>query len=135
MPFSLKSTGSFSRTRTFLTRNRKSKMLAILNRYGELGVEALMAATPKDTGKTAASWYYKIKEEADTTSLVFCNSNRLNVAHNYYNVEDVTVAIVIQYGHATPTGRWIEGIDYINPALQPIFSGLSDEMWKEVALR
>ena len=96
-----------------------------LKKYGDKGVKALSDATPKDTGKTASSWRYEIvKEGHNKYRLVFINDNVVNDWAN--------VAILIQYGHATKSGGWVEGIDYINPALDPIFNELSKEIDKEL---
>lgn len=93
------------------------------DKYGQLGVEALRNVTPKDTGATADAWSYRIERKQETISIVFLNSNSPN---------GVNVAVLIQYGHATRNGGWVEGIDYINPALQPIFEKMAYDMWKEV---
>lgn len=98
--------------------------MGILNKYGMKGVEALREATPKDTGKTSESWSYKITRENDIVKLSFLNSNRN---------QDVPIAIILQYGHGTKNGGWVEGIDYINPAIQPLFEELAKEIWKEVS--
>lgn len=99
--------------------------LHILEKYGDEGLAALREATPKDTGLTANAWYYQIVEGSDgTTSLRFLNAN---VVDGWCNV-----AVILQYGHATGTGGWVEGFDYINPALKPIFERMVDNIWKEV---
>lgn len=95
----------------------------ILAHYGEAGVRYLSEATPKDTGRTAASWSYKIEKGNGTTSLVFSNSN---------TVKGVNIAIILQYGHGTRNGGYVQGIDYINPASQRIFQQMADELWLEV---
>mgnify|MGYP000277965666 CR=1 FL=1 len=97
--------------------------ISILDKYGRAGVEALSSATPTRTGVTAASWSYKINRKNGSVSLDFYNSN-IN--------KGVPIAIIIQYGHGTGTGGWVEGIDYINPAIQPLFKKLADDAWKEV---
>ena len=97
--------------------------LGDLNRYGREGVRALSAATPVDSGETASSWSYDIIREDGRTSIVFSNSNIQN---------GVPIAIILQYGHATRNGGWIEGRDYINPAIQPIFDKIVEDAWKEV---
>ena len=94
-----------------------------LRKYGEKGVNALKEATPKDSGLTATSWKYKIEKEAGKTSLTFYNSNVQN---------GVPIAIILQYGHGTRNGGWVEGYDYINPAIRPIFKELADAAWREV---
>lgn len=94
-----------------------------LDKYGELGVEALRKSTPKDTGETSDAWYYKIENTAGKVSLTFHNSNIQNGA---------PIAILLQYGHGTRNGGWVEGYDYINPALRPIFDKLAEAAWEEV---
>ena len=118
-----KQKGDFSKTIGFLERAKESINLGILDKYGREGVAALRLATPVDTGLTASSWYYHIKRDKDSVSLEFYNSNIQN---------GVPIAIILQYGHATRNGGWVEGIDYINPALKPIFDDLANSMWKEV---
>lgn len=95
----------------------------ILDKYGKRGVRALADATPKDSGTTADSWYYTVKKHFGMAELSFGNKNML---------DDVPIAIIIQYGHATKNGSWVEGTDYINPALRDVFNDLADELWKEV---
>ena len=113
--------GDFSKLDSYLNKLKSIVGLSDLDKYGRMGVQALSAATPKDTGNTAASWYYKIKKETGQTVLEFCNSN----------VNDgVPIAVILQYGHGTGTGGWIEGKDYINPAIQPIFDGILSDLQK-----
>lgn len=94
-----------------------------LTKYGDRGVMALASATPIETGKTAASWGYEITSGENTVSLIWTNTN---IPRN------VPVAILIQYGHGMPNGTFVEGIDYINPALRPIFEDIANEIWNEV---
>ena len=118
--------GDFSNLEKYLKRSSKGIDLGILDKYGVEGVKALSAATPVDTGLTANSWYYKIKKlksYRNTVALTFCNSNIQN---------GISIAIILQLGHATGTGGWVEGRDYINPALQPIFDQLAKDAWEEV---
>lgn len=115
--------GDFSKLDGFMNRLKGISKNSDLDRYGQRGVDALSAATPYDTGNTAGSWYYKINRENGTLSLEFCNSN-VN--------KGVPIAIVLQYGHGTGTGGWVEGRDYINPAIQPVFDEMLNELWKEV---
>ncbi len=115
--------GDFSRTFSFLKQIQKIPSTKIIEKYGKLGVKALSSATPKDTGLTARSWYYRIEQTRTSITLSFCNSNVNN---------GVPIAVVIQYGHGTRNGGWVEGFDYINPAIQPIFIKLTEELWKEV---
>lgn len=119
----IESSGNFSKTLNFLDRLQKNNHMKILAKYGERGVEALRQATPVDTGKTADSWYYEIKEDRNRTTISWSNSN-IN--------DGVVVAAIIQYGHGTGTGGYVQGIDYINPAMKPIFDAIAEECWKEV---
>ena len=119
----IESSGNFSKTFKFLDRLQKNNHMKILAKYGERGVEALRQATPVDTGKTADSWYYEIKEDRNRTTISWSNSN-IN--------DGVVVAAIIQYGHGTGTGGYVQGIDYINPAMKPIFDAIAEECWKEV---
>lgn len=116
-------TGEFEKITRYLAQLKSKTVLKILEKYGRLGVEALRDNTPIDTGLTAASWYYEITVENSRATLSFHNSN-VN--------RGVNIAIILQYGHGTGTGGWVEGRDYINPALQPIFMQLADEAWEEV---
>ena len=120
---SFRQKGDFSKLTRFLERAKNLVHLSDLDRYGREGVAALASATPVDTGKTAASWYYDIKINKESASITFNNSNIQN---------GVPIAIILQYGHATRYGGWVEGRDYINPAIQPIFDGIATKAWKEV---
>jgi len=115
----LKKTHKFLNRASFIERN----YLHLFKKYGEAGVKALYEHTPKDTGKTSESWYYEIVRHKGGVTITWSNSNLEN---------RTPIAILIQYGHSTKTGGFIEGLDYINPALKPIFKELSDELWKEV---
>ena len=115
--------GDFSKLTSFLERVKESINLGILDKYGKAGVAALASATPTDTGLTASSWYYKIENKHGVASVGFYNSNIQN---------GVSIAIIIQYGHGTGTGGYVQGRDYINPALRPIFDELAEKAWKEV---
>lgn len=115
--------GGFSKTVDYLERLKRFEIRKILDRYGKAGVAALSSATPVDTGLTASSWYYKIEVGANTTSLIFCNSNVQN---------GVPIAIILQYGHGTGTGGYVQGRDYINPAIQPVFDDLVKKAREEV---
>lgn len=119
----LKSKGDFKSTTKFLNKVLNRSYLDILEKYGREGVAALSAATPVDTGLTASSWDYKIEATDKGFSIAFTNSNR---------VDGVPIAIILQYGHVTKNGGWVEGIDYINPAIRPIFEKLAKEAWQEV---
>lgn len=120
---SFRQKGDFSKLTRFLERAKNLVHLSDLDRYGREGVAALASATPVDTGKTAASWYYDIKINKESASITFDNSNIQN---------GVPIAIILQYGHGTRNGGWVEGRDYINPAIQPIFDKIAEEAWKEV---
>lgn len=115
--------GDFSTTTNYLKRLKNANILQILDKYGQEGVNALASATPIDTGKTSASWYYKVDVKKDSATIQYCNSN-VN--------EGVPIAIILQLGHGTGTGGYVEGIDYINPALQPVFEDLVNKAWGEV---
>lgn len=116
--------GSFDKTERFLKKNVHMNFDRYLEMYAQKGVEALTAATPKRTGLTADSWGYEIVKGPEQTSITWTNSN---VVDGWYNV-----ALMIQYGHGTATGVYVEGIDYINPAIRSIFDALAEEIWKEV---
>ena len=116
--------GDFKKTFKFLKAMQEKKFLSNLNKYGERGVQLLSENTPRDTGLTASSWYYKIEDDGETLTLTWYNSN---VKKDYFNV-----ALMLQYGHATKNGGWIEGIDYINPALKPLFDEMEKDIWEEV---
>ncbi len=115
--------GDFSKTTRFLERAKEVVRMGDLDRYGQEGVAALASATPVDSGETANSWYYKIENKRGSVKISFCNSNIQN---------GVPIAIILQYGHGTRNGGWVEGRDYINPAIQPIFDKITNEMWREV---
>lgn len=117
--------GTLAKTSEFLKSAKKGVRISTLNKYGRAGVAALASATPVDTGLTARSWSYDIIESNGRVRLVFTNSNVQN---------GVPIAIILQYGHGTGTGGWVEGRDYINPAAQPVFDQLAEEAWKEVAM-
>lgn len=115
--------GGFSKLARFLERAKEVVHLGDLDKYGREGVAALASATPVDSGETAKSWYYKIENQNGVVSISFYNSN-VNAG--------VPIAIILQYGHGTGTGGWVEGRDYINPAIQPIFDRIADAAWREV---
>lgn len=123
-----KSKGDFSKATRWLERAKEYFHVGDLDKYGRAGVAALAEATPKDSGLTAASWYYEIKNEKGRATITFLNSNTVGVGGRY----EVPLAIILQYGHATKNGGWVEGIDYVNPAIRPIFEAIADEAWKEV---
>lgn len=115
--------GEFSKTENFLEKARKILELSKLDKYGEMGVKALELATPKDSGKTASSWYYEIERKDNSLTVTWSNSN-VN--------KGVVVAVLLQYGHGTGTGGYVRGVDYINPALKPVFDSIVESIWKEV---
>lgn len=119
----LSQSGDWKKTTDFLEHAKKADIRRILKKYGDLGVAALRNATPKDTGKTANSWGFVLRISRNLYSVEWTNTNI---------VDGVPIALVIQYGHATPTGGYVAGRDYINPALRPIFDKLAEDAWKEV---
>lgn len=114
----------FSKTDTFFQRILEKVKLSSLDSWGRKGVNALSSATPRDTGLTAESWYYQIVRTKDGVRIQWLNSNVNN---------GVNIALIIQYGHAARNGVFIEGRDYINPALEPIFDSIEESAWKEVS--
>lgn len=115
--------GDFKKINSYLERLKDKLHIGILDKYGKLGVQALMEATPVDTGGTSRMWRYEIQNGKNGASVSFHNDN-IN--------EGVNIAIILQYGHGTGTGGWVDGRDYINPAIQPLFDKLADDAWKEV---
>lgn len=117
--------GDHSKTRNFLNRIKNGITNdSIFRKYGEEGVAALSLATPVDSGLTASSWYYEISKTDTGVKIVFRNSNIQNGW--------APIAILLQYGHATRNGGYVQGRDYINPAIQPVFDKLAEDAWKEV---
>lgn len=110
-------TGDFSKTEKYLKKVRKQKFFDLLDSYAQAGAEALADATPKDTGKTASSWSYDIYRTKSSIRIVWKNSNI---------VDGVPIAIILQYGHATGLGGFVEGEDYINPSIRPVFDDISE---------
>lgn len=121
---SFKQKGDFSKLNGFLEKAKETIKLGDLDRYGREGVEALRRSTPVDTGKTADSWHYEIIRGKESVSISFSNSNIQN---------GVNIAVILQYGHGTRNGGWVEGRDYINPAVQPVFDKIAEDAWKEVS--
>ena len=115
--------GDFSKTTKFLERSKQVVRRSDLDKYAKKGVEALASATPVDSGLTARSWTYEIVNEKGSITINFINTN-VN--------KGVPIAIILQYGHATGNGGWVEGRDYINPAIQPIFDEILNDIWREV---
>lgn len=116
--------GDFSKLSRFLERAKEAIKIGDLDKYGRQGVDALKSATPKDTGKTADSWTYSIVRTDETVTIEFHNTNLTET--------NIPIAILLQYGHATKNGGFVQGIDYINPAVRPIFQQIADEAWREV---
>lgn len=121
--FEVSTSGSFSKTENFLRNAPKTNIRSILNTYGQQGVNALSSATPFETGAAASSWYYEVEKLRDGWALTWYNSNIEN---------GFPVAVMLQYGHGTGTGGYVQGIDYINPALRPLFERITNEAWKAV---
>ncbi len=120
----VESHGDFKRTMKFLNFATAGQYArSVMDLYGRRGVEALQAATPRDTGKTASSWGYEINNVSGGYEIVWTNSN----VEGY-----VSIALILQTGHGTGTGGYVKGIDYINPALAPVFDGISKAIWREV---
>lgn len=120
---SFETSGSFRNTERFLQKMRKNEIYSALDKFGKEGVDALASTTPKDTTDTANSWYYEIKRTRSSYSVTWFNRN-VN--------QGVPIAILIQYGHGTGTGGYVQGIDYINPALRPVFDRIAADVWKAV---
>lgn len=119
----IKHKGDFHNTERFFDKTQKLDIKSILQKYGEAGVLALSAATPRETGLTAASWGYEIEIGDGTASIFWTNSN---------TNRNVNIALILQYGHGTGTGGYVQGIDYINPATEKVFDQIAEEAWKEV---
>lgn len=115
--------GDFSKTTKYLTKLKQNSIIKSFEKYGKKGVAALASATPVDSGLTASSWNYRIDINDTSITLVFYNTNIQN---------GVPIAIILQYGHGTGTGGWVQGRDYINPAIQPIFDEIANDAWREV---
>lgn len=115
--------GDFKKTERLLKKSLGRDYRSILDKYAQQGVEALSRATPKESGETAASWFYEIIQNESSLSIVWNNSN-VN--------KGVNIAIILQYGHGTRNGGYVHGKDYINPALRPVFDKLAEAAWKEV---
>lgn len=115
--------GGFTKTERFLNRMKRREYLNVLDEFGRDGVQALRNATPVDSGATAEAWDYEIKRASDYTEIVWTNSN-IN--------DGVPIAVILQYGHGTGTGGYVQGRDYINPAIRPIFDKIAEKTWKVV---
>lgn len=121
--FSFESTGSFDKTEAWLKKLASGEIYASLARFGQEGVNALAAATPVDSGVTANSWYYEILQDKTSWSIIWGNT---------HVVSGHPIAVLLQYGHGTRNGGYVEGRDYINPALKGIFDRIANEAWKAV---
>ena len=125
MKIKVKVRGNWNKTEVFLKDAKTLKKIkSILERFGREGVIALSSATPVDTGETATSWDYRIDETRDGISLNFINTNLTSTG--------IPIAILLQHGHGNGKGGYIQGRDFINPAIQPIFDKIAEEAWKEV---
>ena len=122
--FSVKVNGDFSKTNSYLNTIKEKLQKVDLDKYGQEGVQALISATPVRSGITANSWSYKIKRGKTFAKIVFINTYDIGT--------DAPLAILLQYGHGTKNGGWVQGRDYINPAIQPVFSRIAEEAWREV---
>lgn len=125
MRYRLVSKGDWSKTENWLKRIKTLKNARrVLDRYGREGVAALSAATPVDTGETASSWSYRVEQTSGSTALIFTNNSQTSTG--------IPIAILLQYGHGNGRGGYVQGRDYINPAVRPIFDDIADRAWKEV---
>lgn len=115
--------GSFNNIEKFLNKMTDRDYLNVLSSYGEAGVKALSAATPVDSGLTAQSWTYEIERTKEKTTISWLNTN-VN--------DNVVIAVILQYGHGTGTGGYVQGRDYINPAMRPVFDKIAEQAWREV---
>jgi hypothetical protein len=115
--------GSFDKTERYLRRLKTAQLYAVLNKYGSMGVNALSNATPVESGETAASWTYSIQQRPGYYSIRW---------HNTHEHKGLPIAVLLQYGHGTGTGGYVQGRDYINPAVRPIFDQMANDVWKEV---
>lgn len=119
----IKVNGDHKKTYEYLKKMSRSKHMELLRNYGQRGVDALASATPVDSRLTARSWVYEITKSKGVYSIVWSNTN----------VNDgINIAVIIQYGHATKGGGWVQGRDYINPSIQPIFDEITNEIWRQV---
>lgn len=118
--------GDFRKTDRFFEKLLEVANIGVLDKYGRMGVSALSAATPQDTGLASSSWYYTIEHSKGSSTITWCNSD----IEGGYNV-----AILIQYGHGTRNGGFVQGRDFINPAMRPVFDEIADSAWKEVTGR
>jgi hypothetical protein len=117
------SSGSFENTTKFLDFMKSGRVFGDLHRYGRMGVDALRSATPRDTGETAKAWGYQVGYGRGIYSISWFNT---------HEEDGVNIAVIIQYGHGTGTGGYVQGIDYINPAIRPLFNKIVDDIWRQV---
>jgi len=120
---SVSSSGSFKKLEKYLDKGQNGSLPSIFDRYGKQGVIALSSGTPLESGETASSWGYQIRKGKSRTTLVWTNDHVEN---------QINIAIILQYGHGTRTGGWVEGRDYINPAMRPVFDEMAQRIWEEV---
>lgn len=121
--FSLEFDGEFPKAKSYLKRLSSKNLTGILSKYGNIGVEALAKATPVDSSKTAQSWSYEVETSKSGVKIEWINTNVNN---------GVNIAVIIQTGHGTRTGGYVQGRDYINPAMRPVFDQITEELWREV---
>jgi hypothetical protein len=126
MTIGLTSSGDYAQTREFLKKMLKGDIFSDLDRYGHMGVEALASATPVDTGLTASSWTYRVISDSRGPGIEWYNTD--------IDSQGQPIAILIQYGHGTGTGGYVQGRDFINPAIRPIFDAIADDVWEKVRL-
>lgn len=119
----LSSKGNFDNTFRFLKKMQSFKVAHILQKYGAMGVEALAAATPTDTGRTASCWGFEVVTQGEDATIYWTNTNQN---------KGVYIAVILQFGHGTGTGGYVQGRDYINPAIRPVFDKIAEEAWMEV---
>lgn len=117
------SAGSFDKTASYLERLQSGKMFDNLKRYGQVGVDALSSATPIETGETSKSWTYEVSQTRNKIVISWINT---------HNDDGANIAILIQYGHATGTGGYVQGRDFINPAMRPVFDQILEDIWRQV---
>lgn len=123
MKISFESNGSFRRTESFLSRMSKGDIYRELEKYARLGVNALSAETPVDSGATASAWNYEVRKTGRTFSITWTNNHKVN---------GLPIVILLQYGHGTGTGGYVQGRDFINPVMRPIFDKIAENVWKAV---
>lgn len=121
--FSFESSGSFNKTEAALLKMSKGDIFSALDGFAREGVAALASATPVDSGITASSWSYEVTKSRGYYAITWTND---------HVVDGRPIAIMLQYGHGTGTGGWVQGRDFINPAMKPIFDKIADKVWKAV---